>query len=319
VTSPRAQAEGLTPVDKCFTVCFDQRYLEPALLTAWELVAHQCVPLYLVYVEGGSEDAEALRVLQAFKACVGREDVNVIRIENTVFEKFERYHFSNAILYKLALPSFIGHDVIVNVDAGFLLGPQYAMLAEQMDVALAQAPESSVVWAFCGDSAVELPQALQPLPHHALYPIGWMLVFDRRRYVAADLYARLVRTYLAVKDALVWAEQDLLCLVLEGEQLQPLPAKHTVLIEQLEPESLLNPQESAGFTEDFSLYKITGTCKPWQYWVLDAKKRFYLHRRAALQAVLDIHSMRLIHEARHWVTHPPLQRAFLEMAERANR
>jgi hypothetical protein len=39
-------------MDKCFTVCFDQRYLEPALLTAWELIAHQCVPLYLVYVAG---------------------------------------------------------------------------------------------------------------------------------------------------------------------------------------------------------------------------------------------------------------------------
>ena len=59
-------------MDKCFTVCFDQRYLEPALLTAWELIAHQCLPLYLVWVQGGSDDAEALRVLQAFTTRVGR-------------------------------------------------------------------------------------------------------------------------------------------------------------------------------------------------------------------------------------------------------
>lgn len=305
-------------MDKCFTVCFDQRYLEPALLTAWELIAHQCLPLYLVYVEGGPEDAEAVRILQAFKARVGREDVNVIRIQNTIFDKFERYHFSNAILYKIALPSFIGHDYIVNVDAGFLLGSQFTNLAQQMDAAIVNAPAQALVWAFCEDSAAELPEQLQQLPHHALYPIGWVLVFDRRRCVAADLYARLVRTYMAVKEALVWAEQDLLCLVLEGTQLQALPAKHTVLIEQLEPENLLQPQESAAFEADFSIYKITGTCKPWQYWVLDSKKRFYLHRRAALQEVLDINSMRLIQENRHWVTHQPLQRSFLETYELAN-
>jgi lipopolysaccharide biosynthesis glycosyltransferase len=305
-------------VDKCFTVCFDQRYLEPALLTAWELIAHHCVPLYLVYVEGGPDDAEALRVLQAFKARVGRADVNIIRIENTVFEKFERYHFSNAILYKLALPSFIGHDYIVNVDAGFLLGTQFTKLTAQMDAALVNAPPEALVWAFCGDSAVELPEQLQQLPHHALYPIGWMLVFDRRRCAAADLYARVVRTYMAVKEGLVWAEQDLLCLVLEGTQLQALPGKHTVLIEQLEPESLLQPQESAAFDTEFSLYKITGTCKPWQYWVLDSKKRFYLHRRAAMQNVLDINSMRIIQESRHAVTYQSLQRSFLEIYERVN-
>lgn len=167
-----------------------------------------------------------------------------------------------------ALPSFLGHDYIVNVDAGFLLGTQFTNLTARMDAAL--------VWAFCGDSAVELPELLQQLLHLALYPIGWILVFDQRRCAAADLYARVVQTYMAVKEGLVWAEQDLLCLVLEGTQLQALPGKHTVLIEQLEPESPLQPQESAAFDTEFSLYKITGTCKPWQYWVLDSKKRFYL-------------------------------------------
>jgi hypothetical protein len=106
--------------------------------------------------------------------------------------------------------------------------------------------------------------------------------------------------------------------VLEGAQLQELPEKHTVLIEQLEPGNLLQPQESIAFETDFSLYKVTGTCKPWQYWVLDSKKRFYLHRRTALQKVLDINSMRLIQESRHWVTQPSLQRSFLEMYELAN-
>lgn len=288
------------------------------MLTAWELIAHQCLPLYLVYVKGGSKDAEAIRVLQAFKARVDREDVNIICIENTIFDKFERYHFSNAILYKLALASFIDHDYIVNVDAGFLLGSQFTNLAQQMDAAIANAPDPALVWAFCDDSAVALPEQLQQLPHHALYPIGWVLVFDKRRCVASDLYARLVRAYMTVKDALVWAEQDLLCLVLEGAQLQALPEKHTVLIEQLEPENLLQPQESIAFETDFSLYKVTGTCKPWQYWVLDSKKRFYLHRRTALQNVLDINSMRLIQESRHWVTQPSLQRSFLEMYELAN-
>jgi lipopolysaccharide biosynthesis glycosyltransferase len=303
--------------DKCFTVCFDQNYIEPALLTAFELLQNGAIPLYLVYIENEDDSAESLAILQAFEARVGGDGLRMIKVKNNVFDKFEKYHFTNSILYKVLIPSIVEHDYVINIDAGFLLGEKYAEFISALDLCLTQSyPSDFVVGAFCGASEEELPAHLRRHPYHPRYPTGGVLLFNRKKYQAGDFYTRLVRTYFTYKNELVWAEQDLLCLLLVAEELQELPMKSTVLIEQLGVEGLLKNARSEAWSKDFSLYKIAGTLKPWKYWVLDPRKKFYLVRRHALTQHLDLDGYRVTRDNRHAVNHVPLQQQFLELQER---
>lgn len=302
--------------DICFTVCFDQAYIEPALLTALELLQQQAAPVYLIYLENTGDSPEVRQMLQAFASRHGREQLRSLAIQNTVFDKFEKYHFSNAILYKTLVPSVVQHDYVISIDAGYLLGSRFAEWMDEVKDCLEQHyPREFVLASFCGNSARDLPAPLHSQAHHARYPTGGVLLFSRAQYLQGNWYERIVAGYLQHKNDLLWAEQDLLCLLLEGAQLQDLPLAKSVLLEQLHPEGLLAGARSAACSQDFSLYKISGTLKPWKYWVLDPRKYFYLQRRQAL-APLALENYPLIQELRHAVNHVPLQRNFLEVQER---
>ena len=303
-------------IDKCFTICFDKNYIEAALLTAFELMNHEAIPLYLIYIESEGDDEEPLVILQSFELRVKGLGVSFIKIKNNIFGKLDKFHFTNSILYKILIPSIIDHDYIINIDAGTLLGNRFSEYLAEVDFCVMHHYTSDFVMAaFCGSSKVDLPVHLSKYPHNSKYPTGWVLLFDKKNYQSKNLYERTIRMYMAHQNELVWAEQDLLCLLLNGEELQDLPMKNSVLNEQLSIDGLLTNARSAGWGQEFSLYKVSGSLKPWKYWVLDPRKNFYLSRRDALQKYLDLDAYSFIKSCRHSVNHVPIQKLFLEVQE----
>lgn len=304
----------------CLSVIFDQFYVEPAILTAYELITSDInVPLFLIYIESkdSSVSDEIEKILNEFQRLYIHRGLNVIKVNGDMVVSFNKFHFTNSIIYKVLVPKMVECDFILNIDAGFLLGHKAADLINKIkDEINANTYDKSIVAAFCTDSEIDLQSNLHGLPHNSKYPSGIFLLFNTRNYKANDTYARILSSYSQLVNRLVYAEQDLLCLILNEGQLSQLPFREFVIVEFLGLEGLDQDLVSIAVkSKNFAFYKICGVCKPWKYWVLDFRKIFYLRRRTLMEKVFNISNYSVVLKNRHQITHAYLAEKFLENLE----
>lgn len=306
-------------MNKCaLTIIFDENYIEPALVTVCDLI--RFVPddfdVVLIYIQTIDKEVNQ-EALNLIKEIISRNNkINAITLLPNIFDNFKKFHFTNSILYKLVLPEIVNYDYILNIDAGYLSGPEIEHLFEYSKKTIStQKFINSAVGAICTLSENDLSEDLKVFGHNEYYPAGGILLFNVIKYKELSLYARLVSKYNAVKNILLWAEQDLLCLTATIGEIYPIEFEKTILIEQL---SLRNYIEDLKLTQEktnFMLYKITGTLKPWKYWVLDKNKLFYIKRRNEVIGNEELKKYEIINRNRYKVTHEPLYQAFLELQE----
>ena len=89
----------------CLSIIFDQNYVEPAILTAYELINSKAdLPIFLIFIESQdkfiSDEIELL--LSKFNSI---HAVNIIKVNGDILSSFDRFHFNNSIVYKLNLMS----------------------------------------------------------------------------------------------------------------------------------------------------------------------------------------------------------------------
>jgi hypothetical protein len=303
------------------TIIFDANYVEPGLVTACDLA--RSIPsdfdLILVFIKS-SEESINLEISQLIGEVIlqyaGVKNINAISLNSSLFENFNRYHFTNSILYKLLLPQIVEYYYILNIDAGFLSGDRIGILYENCRKVMdSHEFENAAVGAVCTPANVDLPVELRRHSHSLLYPAGGIFLFNVEAYRRINLFDRLISKYHTFKDGLIWAEQDLLCLTAREGELLNLNFEEPILIEQLSIQGCWDAAPSQAETALFMLYKITGTLKPWKYWVLDPKKKFYLKRRNEVLSGLDLNKYSVVKENRLKITHQPLYQAFLEVNE----
>ena len=135
-------------------------------------------------------------------------------------------------------------------------------------------------------------------------------------YRKSKLFDRWISGYSLHKDQLVWAEQDLLCLVAEEGELHSLDLHGGILTENLSIQGYLQFESSIALSSTFMLYQVTGTLKPWKSWVFDPKKKFYLNRREEVLRHINLSNSSAILSNRFQLTHEPLYRAFLTIHEK---
>jgi lipopolysaccharide biosynthesis glycosyltransferase len=303
------------------SVLFDAHYLEPALVTAFELLqrARHFHHLYLIYLSAGtSVDEEAIQIISEFCASMGGADANLsaITLDDTL-PKFQAAHFNNSIIYKSLLPSILPHEkYVLNVDAGILVGERFdAFLLEITQVMCTAEDTAWLIAAHCHDDPMNLlPSILLGEGHHDLYPAGGMLMFNITRCISHNWVGRLLQNYQRCASFLHYAEQELICLTAQGVDLRALPGGDDRDTPFLGLESMHDVAAlcSASRTQDCLFFKFIGTLKPWKYWVLDPNKRLWTSRRDMLERVFPISNYALIEANRHTVTHEGFRVAFLK-------
>ena len=288
------------------SILFDASYIEPALLTAYEMIGREDLihRVYLVYLLGDpDEDAESLTVLSHFceKFNTKKSYFSAITLSDT-FHKFNTLHFNNTILYKLFIPKLISYEnYIMNIDAGILPGDRFDAFLRDVESRYCTAdPGDWVMAAHCHESEGRIPPALGALPHHSLYPAGNMLLFNSRQYARRDWYDRLSANFVKFGPHLIYAEQELACLSAEEDELLHLPGtndRHTPFLGLERLQGTAAPW-SESCNRDCLFFKIVGSVKPWKYWVLDPNKAAYTRRRAVLEAEFPLSGIALIERHR---------------------
>jgi lipopolysaccharide biosynthesis glycosyltransferase len=281
---------------------FDARYLGPALVSAssfFEVPGMFEFPVTLVYIATDSAtDSAVSQVLQLFKRSIQikypQVDLRLIVLQGNQFSDYvQRYHFSSAILYKAALPIILPtYENILFFDCGMIFGLQVGDFIRTLKMDI-QNGEMSAVGAYCVSPYIDgaLNLALQSHPHHVLYPTAAVLYFDVNRYNELSIYARYLAAYATYRNQLLYAEQDLLCLVLNEGELGAFSTKESKChIDMASPASWneVALYEENYVSRDFLYLKHIGSFKPWKKWVLHPAKSIYLRELCKVEKLIGI-------------------------------
>jgi len=275
---------------------FDAKYLGPALVSAasfFEVPGMTDFPVTLVYIAiDTATDSKAAQVLQIFQKSIqsnyAQVDLRLIVLQGNLFTDYvQRFHFSNAILYKAALPKvFPTYEHILLFDCGMIFGLQVEDFIQGLRQGIKNC-ELSAVGAFCDSSHISgtLCAELQAYPHNALYPSAAILYFDVKCYNQSLIYERYLTAYETYRNSLQYAEQDLLCLVLTEGELNAFPEKEVIF--HIDMASTGSWAELGAYEEIYAnrncLYlKHIGSFKPWKKWVLHPAKSIYLREQHKL-------------------------------------
>jgi hypothetical protein len=287
------------------TVLFDSLYLEPGLVTAYELIEQLDVKdrLYLIYLSrGAEEEQEDLALIQTlceeFRAKVS---IHAITLNNSL-PAFSSCHFNNAILYKALLPLAINSEpYLVNFDAGILLGGKFGAFWKQLKHDLVHRDDGRwIIGAHCHNPEDMLPSALGGVPHNAYYPAGNLLVFHTRRYLESAWQKKFLDNYSQFTRYLNYAEQELMCLCSAEGEIMALPGMKQRITPFLGLEVLRHKTQPLELSvlQDCLFFKFVGSLKPWKYWVLDPNKFIYLKRRSLLEAKFPLNGVPAIERHR---------------------
>lgn len=279
---------------------FDANYVGPALVSAASFIGAPGMQGYsltmLFLSRGDASDNKARVALAAFETNAKVQhpglDLRMIELHATVFDDYvQRYHFSSAILYKLVLPQIFGtYEHIVLFDCGMLFGDRLGGFLDGV-AARIDSGDIAPIAAFCcaPDAEGALSADLRRHPHNALYPAAAIVYFDVRRYGAAGLYQRLVAGFGSFKHELMYAEQDLLCLVLQEGELCAFDARddrHHIDMADQGTWYRMPEYEQRWRGKDYFYIKHVGSFKPWKKWILNPAKGLYLRQFEALRPLL---------------------------------
>lgn len=279
---------------------FDAKYLGPALVSAasfFDVPGMADLPVTLVYISTDPDaDTNAAQILQSFQKGIqskhAQVDLRMIVLQGNQFADYvQRFHFSNAILYKAALPKiFPAYENILLFDCGTIFGIQVVDFIRRLRQGI-QNCEMSAVGAFCVSPYVAgaLSVALQAYPHNALYPSAAVLYFDVNRYNQLSIYEKYLAAYATYRNSLQYAEQDLFCLVLsEGELSDFSDSWIKCHIDMAAPESWsrLDAYEEIYAGRNCLYLKHIGSFKPWKRWVLHPAKSIYLREQHKLEKLV---------------------------------
>ena len=286
------------------SILFDANYLEPALVTAYELVRAskyiKCI--YLVFLGNNSEeDAQARAAIGRFRSLFDN-DVTIYATElvNSL-PAFSSLHYNNSIIYKALIPSAIPSEpLLLNVDPGTLLGEDFPAFLAHVDQALHADAGDWVIAAHCMSAEAKNAAQLRGLPHNSLYPWGNTLLFNTTRYLTGNWHGRLLNNYLQHHSLLKAADEELIYLTAGEGELVPLPDGDKMHYPILGAAVLDGSAQAlpASYADRSVLIKFGGSLKPWKYWVLDPNKAIYLRRRQLLQDLLPLSEIPLIEKNR---------------------
>ena len=301
------------------SIIFDSSYIEPALVSAYSILNANIITIHKVHLiflhDNSDEDVQASIIISTF---VNKFDegnlISIIAVKNSL-PKFNKFHFSNAIIYKALIPSIIQHEkYIINLDAGILIGKKFAGYLQDVIIACINTENSNwIIGAISGPPPKEyMPDELKDLPSNRIYPAGAIILFNGEAFKINKFYERYVGNYLNLVSKLKYAEQELMCLTLLEGELIVLPDSNEMIYHHLSLDAMSDADlwYNETIVENCICFKIFGSLKPWHYCVLDPNKIVWLLARAGLESIMPLGIYPLIEKNRNFILHPDFVSAF---------
>jgi hypothetical protein len=207
-------------------------------------------------------------------------------------------HFNSTILQKIFIPHYLRSnytkEIIVNLDAGFILG-EYASTTFETIFAMVTSLNSTV-GAFCHtfdgsffdyNDVISRLGILKEDCQSRLYPAGGLLAFNCDNYHSSNMAVRLGSNIARYRNDLKMADQETLLLTCHPSEIVNLhdvlqdleiPLYFSTLFLHTDPilaagqDYFIEPLVSGRF----GLYKIIGSFKPWHRDFVDLLKMPYL-------------------------------------------
>jgi lipopolysaccharide biosynthesis glycosyltransferase len=200
--------------------------------------------------------------------------VETFLIEDLPILQFQKAHFNETILYKILVPSLFSSKVpILILDAGLIPGDNFLAW---LDKTIAYLQNLTAGWVFAAHCNADPPGALGShlakfAPNAKLYPAATLMFCNTENYRLNNAYSRLIANYNKHRTSLFYAEQELLCITLNNNELCELDGVNDRWTPFLHLGQDVN-SENISWTrprEKYIYYKIVGPIKPWSSEVRD--------------------------------------------------
>jgi lipopolysaccharide biosynthesis glycosyltransferase len=272
---------------------FDENYVSPALVSVMSLLAQlgEDVPkVTLVFLRdgGNAKDHEPVfALLNHFISTLQKVhrllEINIVEQRGTPFLGYvKRSHFSDAILRKLIIPElFAQYEHILLFDCGLIFGSKVRNFFDDVRCLIDQNSNAAVAAFSDPSDQVEMKGSLKFVQHNLLYPAGVILYFNTILWRKKNVLARLIQNFDKHREELVYAEQELLCLTLENDELVAMRdhyKRHHIDLFDAEW-SKSEEHFKVYVARDYLYMKHTGSFKPWKKWVLHPAKSIFLKER----------------------------------------
>ena len=295
------------------TVTFDRQYIEPAIITLYEVWKANCEIIaeiggILILEDETSGIAELDSDIELLKRLitvtdVGGRHIKILTISDYL-PKIKVHHFNNVVIHKLFAPVYYSGSTRfhLNIDAGFLLGHRFNELMINFIKQLKEKPEA-VLGLIGEDLNHQLPPDLDSIRKLDFYPKGGLLIFDKEKYLFKELNQTLLECFLKYHRHFTYPDQDLLSICLEPDEVTRLVdlQEQSVFVRYLWPDHLAREPSAVLDDRNFALYKIAGLLKPWQYHVQDPEKSLYLARRVCVDKILNLDRSLSVNKAREHI------------------
>ena len=283
------------------SITFDAGYIEPALLTAYELITTGLFQrVFLLFLDGTSvgRGSEALyTILRDFEARF-HDDCTVIVFQNFL-PNFKFAHFNQSIIAKLFAPKIINKvkGLHFNFDAGIFLGNKFRLFVESSE-SIALSSRLAIYAHKQQQRTCDVHPELAPHLDNRPYLAGGVFLFDCETFIKDDLPFRFVSAINRSAGKLMYADQELVLLSLSDDECGDLPFGQERVTRALAAQ--LQDWRSWSYADlNNSIFnKVIGTLKPWKLWVLDPNKRFFLRKSRDFASILDLGIYPAVQEAR---------------------
>ena len=289
------------------SLVIDKKYIEPALVTLLTLLKFKKLykSLKLVLIKKNEDTQrdinEIISLIDEFK--ISFDSVNFIElvIIEDKFPEFSKFHFSNAILYKIFLPVILNsEDFILNVDAGSLFQDKFNEFSNYLNKLIFLSNEF-IVGAFLQSSKMQMP--IEITRHSNFYPSGSLILFNSRNYFLNKISDRIAKFYNENAFYLKYAEQEILCAVIDDLEFFNFEGIENVYLDDLSNYVTGNysPIDQNKLNNSI-FYKNQGSIKPWKKWNLNPNKAIYLKYRNDISRLVDLNQYSFIREERESVS-----------------
>jgi lipopolysaccharide biosynthesis glycosyltransferase len=289
------------------SIIVDKKYIEPALVTLKNLLKFKNFYKSLKFIlikknlDSAEDMNEILDLFHKFKNSFDDDNfIEFIVVENK-FPEFTKFHFSNAILYKIFLPVILkDEEFILNVDAGNLFQNGFYDFSQNLYKLIRHSTEFTV-GAFLQSSNLQMPEEISKYSIH--YPSAGLLLFNTKKYHYNSTSDRIIGFYNDNASYLTYAEQEILCGVLNDTEFYRFEKSEYVYLDDLSTYVGENYLPINYEKLNISIfYKNQGSLKPWKVWNLNPNRAIYLKARNEISKFIDLNQYNFIREERESIS-----------------
>jgi hypothetical protein len=281
------------------SIIIDKKYVEPALVTLVTLLRFQkfykTLKLILIKkkLDNQQDINEIIELIGKFKISFDHMNfIELVIIEDN-FPEFAKFHFSNAILYKIFLPIILkDEDFILNVDAGNLFQNKFIEFSNYLNKLICHSNEF-IIGAFLQSSKMQMP--VEITEYSNFYPSGGLILFNSKNYFFNKTPDRIIQFYADKAIYLKYAEQEILCAIINDLEFYSFKGIEDVYLDDLSNYigDKYSPIDQNKLNNSI-YYKNQGSIKPWKKWNLNPNKAIYLKFRNDISKLIDLNQYAFI-------------------------